>query len=99
MAGCPSILQGLASGSFVLLGFLFPDGRLAPRGALPLVMILLGVDILGFVVIGLAGWPAAFEISGFWMTMAVAIMLQVYRYYRISGAVQRHQTKGWSPAS
>lgn len=88
-----SVLQGLTSGSFVLLAFLFPDGRLAPLGARPLVIALLAVDILGFVVIGLAGWPAALELSGFWLAMAVAIVLQVYRYYRVSGAMQRQQTK------
>ena len=73
---------------FVLLFFVFPDGRFVPRWFrwLALVMVLSQAvsasrpDLLG------ANW--------YWVIdLASAIFAQIYRYGRVSNAVQRQQTK------
>ena len=73
---------------FVLLLYLFPDGRFAPRwmrwGALilPLVLIsaLPGVPyVIGYALLTLL------QISG--------VVSQIYRFVKVSGPVQRQQTK------
>ncbi len=88
-----SLLQGLTSASFVLLVLLFPDGRFVPRADKPLALAVLGLDVVIFIVAALAGWPGPVAILGFWAAMTGALALQVFRFRRVSGPVQRQQTK------
>jgi hypothetical protein len=90
-----SLAFSLGAGTNVLLWFFFPDGRFVPRGArLPVAMFALWV----------ASWPIVPSVSPFALPplLSVAAVLviacvilfaQVYRYYRVSNAAQRQQTK------
>jgi hypothetical protein len=87
------LLQGLTGGSFVLLVFLFPDGRFVPPRGRPAALALTAVCVLAFVLGGFANWPTQIVIAGFWVAVTAAVMLQIYRYFRVSGPLQRQQTK------
>lgn len=80
----------------VLLFFVFPDGRFLPRSMVwcAAIVVLLGVNahffrdaMLGPLLVTPAG--NAFAVG----MIAVAVGGQVYRYRRVSSAVQRQQTK------
>jgi signal transduction histidine kinase len=80
---------------FVLIGFvffclLFPDGRFTPRWSqgLALIWSLLVLAVL-FVDPG-AGFVGQLLLGGGWIS---AVCAQIYRYRRVSDAVQRQQTK------
>jgi hypothetical protein len=78
----------LGAACIVLFFYLFPDGRFVPRWIrwlVPLVFVKEAVsafrpDLLG------NDWFQAVE-------LASAVFAQIYRYWRVSNAVQRQQTK------
>jgi hypothetical protein len=84
--------------SFFLAFFVFPDGRLVPRWARwPVVLWAVYTALLHFLPdtshLHPRSWPPVltFTLSGVLLgTMALA---QVYRYRRVSGPVERQQTK------
>ena len=85
----------LVIGSQVFMLFLFPDGRIVPRWLRVPVLIWLTALLLVMVQPGepLAAGPdvlaALLLISG----LGAGIAAQIYRYRRVSNAVQRQQTK------
>jgi len=87
-----SFLQGLATSSFVLLVFVFPDGHFAPAAARPLGLAALALPVIT-VLFALAGWPNTAVVPLFSAWVILGLSLQVYRYQRVSGPVQRQQTK------
>ncbi|MFQ5857947.1 MAG: hypothetical protein ACE5LU_20265 [Anaerolineae bacterium] len=95
------LLGSLAMASFVLLLFLFPDGRFVPRWT-RLLAIILGVYLviasfltggdpdLMYYTPGLLSLALKLLLFG---SLGVGVFAQVYRYRRVSGSVQRQQTK------
>lgn len=83
--------------SITLFFYLFPDGRFVPRWALWLALTLILVLMPGYIWLDSPAdyrkWPPL--MGGFFLLtwMGSMIGLQVYRYRRVSGPVQRQQTK------
>jgi signal transduction histidine kinase len=76
----------------VFLFFIFPDGRFVPRGmkwAACGVVVSIGL-VVGFAY-GWTSWEVWFTTFIAWLLLAV--ISQVYRYMRVSGPVERQQTK------
>jgi hypothetical protein len=89
-----NILIGLGWAMLSLLLYLFPDGRFVPRWTRLLAVIVVASNIFLF--------PPFVPISTFppWMFGAIyliyggsGVVAQIYRYARVSGPVQRQQTK------
>jgi hypothetical protein len=82
----------LGGGSLFTLCFLFPDGRFVPRwtvwlggaGAIMAVLWQFGNP---------DSWPAPLELIPFFGIFLFGLWTQIYRYRRVSDAVQRQQTK------
>lgn len=79
---------------FNLLWYLFPNGRFVPRWTRPLAVFAVGMSVFlnayPTVFFSLPSWVAAALFSGIGVSGVVA---QIYRYRRVSGPVQRQQTK------
>jgi hypothetical protein len=87
-----SFLEGITTGSFVLLIFVFPDGHFAPAWAWPVGLAALAFPP-GVVLVALAGWPELTVVASFLAFVMLGLALQVYRFMRVSGPVQRQQSK------
>jgi signal transduction histidine kinase len=80
----------------VLFFYLFPDGRFVPRwtGVVAILLVVVGVCFHFFPDSSLSRWlasPPGLVLSvGF---VATGVFAQLYRYWRVSGPVQRQQTK------
>jgi hypothetical protein len=97
-AWLPAAINTIQTLSLILFFVLFPDGRFVPRWAvlIPVAMIALliadatlgaqGVGFFSHPVIGTVLWIT---------TLALLISAQVYRYARVSGPVQRQQSKAF----
>ncbi len=79
---------------FDLLVYLFPDGRFVPRWTRLLAVFAVASNLF------LNAYPAAFFSFPPWVISAIfsvlgvsGIAAQIYRYVRVSGPVQRQQTK------
>lgn len=84
--------------AFVLIGFLcfcflFPDGRFVPRWTRPLALVwgllVLALDLAPFFTSS-DQWLGQFLLL---IGLGAGVLAQVYRYRRVSGPVQRQQTK------
>ncbi|MBI3913357.1 MAG: hypothetical protein HY327_04120 [Chloroflexi bacterium] len=85
------LLFGLGVMAFVMLLFVFPDGRFVPRWSVAFLLPMLPIAILTNSITALVIPVVALAIG---MTIPVAgLVTQIYRYARISDAVQRQQTK------
>jgi hypothetical protein len=76
--------------------FLFPDGRFVPRWSRWLMLFLLIADVYFSFLGSASSGPAALIFLGgvLWFSFVIGgIVAQVYRYLRVSTAVQRQQTK------
>jgi hypothetical protein len=89
-----NILIGLGWGSLNLLLYLFPDGRFVPCWTRPLAVFVVANSIL------LTAFPVAISTFPPWVLGAIylvnggsGVIAQIYRYARVSGPVQRQQTK------
>jgi hypothetical protein len=89
-----NILIGLGYISLCLLLYLFPDGRFVPRWTRPLAVFAVASNIF------LDASPVAISTFPPWMLSAIylinggsGVVAQIYRYARVSGPVQRQQTK------
>jgi hypothetical protein len=89
-----NILIGLGYISLCLLLYLFPDGRFVPRWTRPLAVFAVASNIF------LDASPVAISTFPPWMLSAIylinggsGVIAQIYRYVRVSGPVQRQQTK------
>jgi hypothetical protein len=73
---------------FVLLFYVFPDGRFVPRWFRWLALFVVLIQAVG------AFRPDLLGNNWYWVIeLASAIFAQIYRYWRVSNAVQRQQTK------
>ena len=77
-----------------LLLYLFPDGQFVPRWTRLLAVFMVGINIF------LDAYPGAFSRLSPWVISAIllgfgcsGVVAQIYRYVRVSGPVQRQQTK------
>ncbi len=90
-----TLLDNLGWLSLLLFFYLFPDGRFVPRWTLAIVLVYALLSILGsFIptppngtISVLLGLPLLAAVVG------IGLFSQVYRYKRVSNAVQRQQTK------
>lgn len=81
---------------YVLIFYLFPDGRFVPRWTRVLVMAMIGGFLIDLVLpIGTPITPSySTFMEIFWLVgLMVGGWAQIYRYRRVSTAVQRQQTK------
>jgi hypothetical protein len=92
-----AFISYLGGTCFFIFFYLFPNGRFVPRWtrALAAIWIVYQVPVYFFPASPLSGntWPPLLKTSlwlGFLSTLVVA---QVYRYVRVSGQVERNQTK------
>ncbi len=90
------LLDFLASMIFVLIFYVFPDGRFVPRWTWLFVMALVGIFFIDFL------FPSGGSLSptysalaeALWLVMLlVGVLAQIYRYRRVSTPTQRQQTK------
>ncbi|MDX1523025.1 MAG: hypothetical protein R3264_15475, partial [Anaerolineae bacterium] len=89
-------VKALGVGFFFALFYIFPDGRFVPRWTrIPVVLwIAFSLIWLFFPVDNPLTWPESLApvlFLGGWFGMS--IVAQIYRYVRVSGPVQRQQTK------
>jgi hypothetical protein len=89
-----NILIGFGWVSLSLLLYLFPDGRFVPRWTRPLAVFVVANNIF------LSAFPVAIFTLPPWVLSAIylinggsGVVAQIYRYVRVSGPVQRQQTK------
>ncbi|HEX6483048.1 MAG TPA: hypothetical protein VF043_29745 [Ktedonobacteraceae bacterium] len=89
-----TVLIGLGWVSLSLLLYLFPDGRFVPRWTLLLAVFVVASNLF------LDAYPDAFSSLPSWVISAIflinggpGVVAQIYRYVRVSGPVQRQQTK------
>jgi hypothetical protein len=89
-----NILIGLGWVSLSLLLCLFPDGKFVPRWTRALAVFVVANTLL------LNAFPVSISTFTSWMLSAIylinggsGIVAQIYRYARVSGPVQRQQTK------
>jgi hypothetical protein len=89
-----NILIGLGWASLSLLLYLFPDGKFVPRWTRLLAVFVVANTLL------LNALPVPISTFPPWMLSAIylingssGIVAQIYRYARVSGPVQRQQTK------
>jgi hypothetical protein len=89
-----TVLIGLGWVSFSLLLYLFPDGRFVPRWTRLLAVFVVASNLF------LDASPVPISTFPPWMLGALylinggsGVVAQIYRYARVSGPVQRQQTK------
>lgn len=82
---------------FSLFFFLFPNGRFLPRwGVLPVVLWIGGQVSAAFFPTSFfnpANWPQPVAIAVWMAYLGCFVYAQVFRYRRVSGPVERQQTK------
>jgi signal transduction histidine kinase len=104
LVGAPVALQVVARlwkqlsfSAFFLLIYLFPDGRFVPGwtrwAALIGVAGQMATTLLPGSPIDLATWPALLSGTVELSLFGIPVFSQIYRYIRVSGPVQRQQTK------
>ena len=79
------VLQNLVLSAFLILFYVFPDGRFVPRWTMWLAV--------GFVLLTPFTLPVHGDIASILIGYAVGLAAQMYRYLRVSGPLQRVQTK------
>ena len=80
--------------TFASLLFLLPDGRFVPRWSRWLILLLIGYGT--FLSLPLTPWnleEGTYNGIFFLGAFALGVSGQIYRYWRISGQIQRQQTK------
>ncbi len=89
-----TVLIGLGWASLSLLLYLFPDGRFVPRWTRLLAVFVVASNLF------LDASPGAFSTFPPWMLSVIylinggsGVVAQIYRYVRVSGPLQRQQTK------
>jgi signal transduction histidine kinase len=90
--GALAALQYLGVVTFILIGYLFPNGRFVPRWTLPLAagsLVIVGVQTFLPDVV----WPPALAGANWVSAFFVLAFSQIYRYRKVSSREQRQQTK------
>ena len=74
--------------------FLFPDGSFVPPWTGWLAMVVLAFNVPQSFFPGVPGsWPDVLSTIGFFALVVAILLMQSYRYWRVSTRVQRQQTK------
>jgi signal transduction histidine kinase len=81
--------------SSFLFFYLFPDGRFVPRWTrwLSVVITVIALCLFFFPDTSLSNWLNSFRFVEFIGILATGVVAQFYRYWRVSGPMQRQQTK------
>ncbi len=89
------VYLGLLSG--VVLLYVFPDGRFVPPLTRLLAVIWAAFTLLIMFFpdssVSLTSWPVYIQFLVLLLWSGIAIAVQIYRYQKVSGPVQRQQTK------
>jgi hypothetical protein len=94
-----SIITAVGSNSIVFLLYIFPDGNFIPRwarGPAALVLLMAAADILIYnFTPEISDHPVfgPLYIGAYFALFALGVILQIYRYRRVSSLLQRQQTK------
>ena len=93
--GLAGFLTQLGLASLFVFFFIFPDGRFVPRWTRWVAPLVFAMPVLYVLLPGsrLVEPPAPLNISIFLGLWACALFAQLYRYRRVSGPVERQQTK------
>ncbi|HEX2741943.1 MAG TPA: hypothetical protein VHM69_15980, partial [Rubrobacter sp.] len=93
--GLAGFLTQLGLASLFVFFFIFPDGRFVPRWSRRVVPLVFAMPVLYVLLPGsrLVEPPEPYNILIFLGLWASALLAQVYRYRRVSGPVERQQTK------
>ncbi|MFQ5943909.1 MAG: GAF domain-containing sensor histidine kinase [Anaerolineales bacterium] len=87
-----ALLGMIGYASIMLLLFYFPDGRFVPRGRVARIIGWL-IILLTTPFVGTATRAGAIGTYPFAATVGLGLAAQIHRYRRVSGPVQRQQTK------
>jgi hypothetical protein len=93
--GLAGFLVELGLASLLVLLLVFPDGRFVPRWTRWVVALAL-VHLTSYVFFPdslFAELPETLNVPTFLCLWAICLFAQVYRYRRVSGSIQRQQTK------
>ena len=89
-----TVLIGLGWVSLTLLLYLFPDGRFVPRWTRLLAVFVVASNLfLDISPVPISTFPPWVLSSIFLVNGGSGVVAQIYRYVRVSGLVQRQQTK------
>jgi hypothetical protein len=94
-----TLVQALSIWFSLLFGYLFPDGRFVPRWARPLLVIITAYALLLLfftsVLVILRPVTAVDRMLRllYWSLVVTGLVAQIYRYRRVSGPIERQQTK------
>jgi hypothetical protein len=90
--GALACVQYLGIATFILIAFLFPNGRFVPRWTLPFAAVgLVNVGVQTF--LPDVVWPLVFAGSNWVIGFSLLVFAQIYRYRKVSSREQRQQTK------
>lgn len=84
------LISQIGTASLFLFFYLFPDGRFVPRWTLWLLLLTFAMGVLGAL---FPDSPFGENGPGVLIGLACIVFVQVYRYWRASGTVERQQTK------
>ncbi len=89
-----TVLIGLGWVSLSLLLSLFPNGRFVPRWTRPLAVFVVASNLfLDASLVPISSFPPWMLSAIFLINGGSGVVAQIYRYVRVSGPVQRQQTK------
>lgn len=88
-----TVLIGLGWTSLSLLLYLFPDGRFVPGWTRPLTVFVVASNLFLNVSSVIFALPPLALSAIFLINGGSGVIAQIYRYARVSGPVQRQQTK------
>ena len=91
----PFALRDLLSGFplLVLLFYLFPNGRFVPRWTFVIVIVLLFLSLINILLLSDPGQVSVTLQFSTLVALAIGLASQAYRFFRVSGPVERQQTK------
>jgi hypothetical protein len=92
------LVNFVGNASIFVLFCVFPDGRFVPRwtrwaAVAWITYWLLGSFFPDFSPVSPLNWPPAIKASLFLVLIGSLVVAQIYRYRRVSGSVERQQTK------
>ncbi|HEY6411885.1 MAG TPA: histidine kinase [Ktedonobacteraceae bacterium] len=79
----------------IIFFYIFPDGRFVPRWTriVAVVIIVVGLCRFFFTDTSFYQWFSPYAYALFILSLAIGVFAQIYRYFRVSGSIQRQQTK------
>ena len=90
--GALACVQFLGIATFILIGFLFPNGHFVPRWTLPFAAVgLVSAGIQTF--LPDVVWPSVLAGANWVIAFSLLVFSQIYRYRKVSSREQRQQTK------